>query len=124
MSVRTFLVGLLVVLSGPLGADERLSLQVSPEIAIAPAKLTIRARIAPDEENRAVVVTVESEDYYRSSEIQLDGERAPRMTLVNLIDVPAGSYQVSAVLKGPGGRERALAQSTVTIVGESGVTPQ
>lgn len=116
-----FLVGLLVASAGPLGADERLSMRVSPAVAFAPAYLTMRARIAPDERNRAVLIIAESADYYRSSEIQLDGERAPRTTLVQFGGVPGGEYQISAVLKGRGDKELALVQSTVTIVGENGL---
>lgn len=124
MSLRMFLVGLLVASAGPLSANEQLSMRVSPAVAFAPAYLTMRARIAPDERNRAVLIIAESDAYYRSSEIQLDGERAPRTTLVTFPNVPGGVYQVSAVLQGPGGALLALVQSMVTIVGENGLAMQ
>lgn len=115
------LVGLLIASPGPLGANARLSMKVSPAVAFAPANLTTRATVVPDSRNRILQVTAESDNYYRSSDIQLDGERAPRTTLVYFRSVPGGVYQVSALLKGEGGEELAFAQYDVTVV-ESGVT--
>ena len=121
MKSRMLLVGLLVASAGPLGADARLSMKVSPAVAFAPANLTLRATVVPDSRNRMLHVIAESDEYYRSSEIQLDGERAPRTTLVYFRSVPGGVYQISAMLKGAGGEELAFAQYDVNIV-ESGVS--
>jgi hypothetical protein len=121
MKFRMLLVGLLVASAGPLGADARLSMKVSPAVAFAPANLTMRATVVPDSRNRMLQIIAESDDYYRSSEIQLDGERAPRTTLVYFQSVPGGVYQVSALLKGEGGEELAFAQYDVKVV-ESGVS--
>ena len=115
------LVGLLVASAGPLGADARLTMKVSPAVAFAPANLTMRATVVPASRNRMLQVIAESGDYYRSSDIQLDGERAPRTTLVYFRSVPGGVYQVSAMLKGEGGEELAFARHDVNVV-ESGVT--
>jgi hypothetical protein len=121
MKFRMLLVGLLVASAGPLGADARLSMKVSPAVAFAPANLTMRATVVPDSRNRMLQIIAESDDYYRSSEIQLDGERAPRTTLVYFQSVPGGVYQVSALLKGESGEELAFAQYDVKVV-ESGVS--
>jgi hypothetical protein len=121
MKFRVLLVGLLVASAGPLGANARLSMKVSPAVAFAPANLTMRATIVPDSRNRMLQISAESDDYYRSSEIQLDGERAPRTTLVYFRSLPGGVYQVSALLKGERGEELAFAQYDINIV-ESGVT--
>jgi len=76
----------------------------------------MRATIAPDSRNRILQVIAESDGYYRSSEIQLDGERAPRTTLVNFKSVPGGVYEVSAMLKGAGGEELAFARHELRVV--------
>ena len=115
------LVGLVIASADPLGANARLSMKVSPAVAFAPANLTMRATILPDSRNRILQVIAESQDYYRSSEIQLDGERAPRTTLVHFKSVPGGVYEVSAMLKGEGGKELAFARYDLTVV-ESGVS--
>ena len=120
MKLRMLLVGLLVASAGSLGADARLSMKVSPAVAFAPANLTMRATVVPDSRNRTLQIIAESDGYYRSSEVQLDGERAPRTTLMYFRSVPGGVYQVRATLKGEGGQELAFAQYDVNIV-ESGV---
>ena len=115
------LVGLLIASAGPLGADAPLSIKVSPTVAFAPANLTMRTTVVPDSRNRMLQIVAESADYYRSSDIQLDGERAPRTTLVDFRSVPGGMYQISASLRGAGGDELAFARYNVTVV-ESGGT--
>ena len=113
---RIWLVAMLVASTGPLAAQSRLSMKVSPAIAFAPANLTMRATVAPDSRNRWLEIVADSEDYYRSSEIQLDGERAPRTTIVEFPSVPGGVYHVSATLKGTGGVELGYAEYAVTVV--------
>jgi hypothetical protein len=119
MKLRMLLVGLLVAAAGPLGAETRLSMKVSPAVAFAPANLTMRATVVPDSRNRMLQIVAESDDYYRSSDIQLDGERAPRTTLVYFQSVPGGVYRVSALLTGAGGEELAFTQYDINVV-ESG----
>ena len=45
-------------------------------------------------------IVAESDEYYRSSDIQLDGERSARTTLAYFNSVPSGVYKVSASLLG------------------------
>src|SRR5207237_504769 len=116
MRVRIILVGLILSLAGPLGANDKLSMKVSPAVSFAPANLVIRAVVAADDENRAIEITAESEDFYRSSEIELDGSRAPHTTMVYFRNLPGGAYEVRARLKGANGHERALVQSNVTVI--------
>ena len=120
MSVRLLLVGLLVGLAGSLGANanDRLSMKVSPAVSFAPANLVIRATVAADDDNRLIEITAESDDFYRSSEIQLEGKKAPRTTLVYFRSLPGGAYSVRATLKDASGHERALVQSNITVIGD------
>src|SRR5437870_3199692 len=78
MKIAACLGAALMIASAPLGAGERLALKVSPAVSFAPANLVVRATIEADAANRAVQVSAESIDFYRSSEIELDGENAPR----------------------------------------------
>jgi len=108
---------LLVAAASQLAAVERLKLNVSPSVAFAPANLVVRASIEPDAENRAVEVEAESSAFYRSSEIDLDGDRAPRTNTFELRDLPAGTYEVRATLMGPGEAIRATAHQEVDVMG-------
>lgn len=105
MRIAPLVLGLCVALPATLAADkeERLSLHVSPIVAIAPATVTVQARIDANDENRALAVTVESEGFSRRSQIELDGKNAPRLSVFELRDIPTGLYEVRAVLLGPHG---------------------
>lgn len=70
---------------------------------MAPAFLTIRTTIEPNEDNRRLNVVVDSGDYTTSSEIPLEGRNAARLNVIELKDVPSGLYEVSAVLIGSRG---------------------
>jgi len=101
---------------GPARAEERLALRVSPRVAFAPANLIVRATIAADKENRAIEIIADSGDFYRSSEIQLDGEQAPKTTYSEFRSVPSGAYTVRAVLKGSRGQELATTEVQFQVV--------
>jgi hypothetical protein len=81
------------------GARERLHVEASPRVSYAPSNLTIRAIIDPDDTHRAIQVVADSGEYVRSSEVQLDGARAPRVTIFEFDNVPKGVYDVTAALK-------------------------
>ena len=102
-----------------VGAKEPLSIRVSPEISIAPANLVIRTSVEPDANNRAMEVVADSDGFYRSSAVQLEGDRAPKTTTFEFRSLPPGEYEVTAVLIGADGQRRALARAHVNVV-ESG----
>jgi hypothetical protein len=113
-----FLGFLLCATAMPVGAGvpDRLTIRVSPAVAFAPANLVVRASIAASADNRRVEIVAESEDFYRSSEIQLDGERAPRTTVFEFRSLPPGTYEVKAVLRGSGGDERAAVRQQINVI--------
>jgi hypothetical protein len=86
--------------ASPTSSDELLAMRVS---AYAPGSLTIRLTARPDAQNRTLVVSAESRDFYRSSEIQLDGEGAPHTTVVELRGLPTDMYEVTGILVGTTG---------------------
>jgi len=104
----------------PLGAGERMTLKVSPAVAFAPANLVVRATITADADNRAVEIVAESNDFYRSSQIQLEGDRAPRTFSIEYPNVPGGSYEITSVLANSTGRERAVVHQTAHVVPPGG----
>jgi len=117
MKVRATMVGLLVagwVL--PLGAGEKLTMRVSPEVSFAPAHLIVRTMIDSDKANRAIEIIAESSDFYRSSVIELDGDRAPRTSEVEFRSLPGGQYDVSATLIDASGEPRAYERRQVQVL--------
>ena len=117
MMVRAILFGVLLLTSTlPLGAGERMTLRVSPSVSFAPANLIVRAQIEADAENRAVEIVAESVDFYRSSEIQLDGDKAPRTNTFEFRSLPPGTYEVKATLLGAGGSARASVRSQINVI--------
>lgn len=115
MKSRILLCGMLVLVAMPVGTrtGERLAMQVSPAVSFAPAELTVRMTIESNASNRFLEITAESDDFYRSSEIPLDGAKAPRSTRMAFRSLPGGVYTVRAVLKGA--NEQLLAQTRQAI---------
>jgi hypothetical protein len=123
MKAKSVLLALLISAAAlPAGAREhdRLALRVSPSISFAPANLMVRATIPADPENRAVEITAESPEFYRSSEIQLDGDRAPRTSMFEFRSLPPGSYEVTAILRGSSGEQRATVSQQVNVIATAG----
>jgi hypothetical protein len=102
------------------GAGQPMALRVSPRVATEPATLLVSVTVEPHADNRALQICVDSEGYYRSSLIQLDGGDAPRSTTSSFPNVPGGDHVVRAVLFGPGGKQRASDTSTVRVVSRWG----
>src|SRR6185436_3410758 len=123
MKLSTAFLGILVCASAiPAGAgqQERLAMRVSPAVCFAPANLVVRATIATDPDNRSVEIVAESEDFYRASEIQLDGDRAPRTTVFEFRSLPPGTYEVKARLLGTNGQRAAIRQQVNVIASGAG----
>jgi hypothetical protein len=103
---RFFLIAVLftlVAVAPSLKGSQRVAIRVSPAVAMEPALLTIRATVEPNDENRKLSLTLESEGYATSSDIPLEGRNSARLNVVEIRDVPSGLYEVRAVLSGPSG---------------------
>jgi len=100
----------------PPGPAKRLSVRVSPRVALAPATLVIDAVAERDAANRSLQIEVDSSDYHRSSLIQLDGDDAARTNTVRYDAVPGGTYEVRATLLGADGAQRAEIVEQVRIL--------
>ena len=122
MKLRASLLGILLMTATlPAGAGEKLTLKVSPAVAFAPANLVVRAMVEADAHNRAIAIIAESENFYRSSEIQLDGDRAPRTSTFEFRSLPSGTYEVRAILIGADGEQRAANRQAINVIsGASG----
>jgi hypothetical protein len=114
--VRTILCGLMLATTGSVGAGEKMTLRASPEVSFAPANLTVRLSIEADPDNRAIEIVIDSPDFYRSSRIELEGDRAPRTSVVQYRGVPSGNYIITARLVGQDGESRAYMRRGVDVI--------
>jgi len=117
MKLGLGLVGILMVAAMcPTGAGERMIMKVTPAVAFAPANLVVRAVVEADADNRGIAVIAESEDFYRSSEIQLDGDHAPRINTFEFRSLPPGNYSVKAMLMGRDSEPRLTLRQQVNVM--------
>ena len=99
-------------------ADE-LTLRMTPRFVSAPGFLRSLIRVAPNDANRVLRVEIDSEGYYRSSDIQLDGASAPMSHFVDWKDVPAGKYDLKVSVIGPSGDARAVRSLNFQVLGSA-----
>ena len=101
------------------GAPAPMTVRVSPRTAMAPAAIRVEIAVAADDDNRMLRVVAESDDFYRASEIQIDGPAGPRVRWIDFRSLPSGTYEVSATLTGIRGR-RAMSSHVVEILPSAG----
>jgi hypothetical protein len=115
MRIFGLLFGLFVVTSPPLFAGAWLAVQ-APTMMLAPGHLVVQTVVEPDSANRAIQVIAESPDWYRSSEVELDGGTAPRKNTFEFKDLPSGTYEIHVTLLGSDGQQRALVVRKVEVI--------
>ena len=96
-------------------ASEPLSLRVTPNVSSAPSTVTVRAYVEPKADNRRLRIEAESGSFYRSSEVQLDGDKAPTLTEFRLKSLPKGQYTVSATLFDAMGEQTVVRRTAIVL---------
>jgi hypothetical protein len=112
--------GLLVSTVLPVDGGDKLNLAATPAKSLAPSTVTVRVRIEPNADNRALTVVVDSGQFYRSSDIPLNGEAAQRLVHLQYPNLPGGEYGVYGVLTDQYGRRRAMASQLIEIISTLG----
>jgi hypothetical protein len=100
----------------PAHGGEPLKLTVTPFQSFAPATVRVRARIEPNAENRILTIVADGQAFYRSSDIPLEGELAPKTVELNFSNLPGGEYEVYAVLRDSVGRQRAFLRQRTRVI--------
>jgi len=109
-------IGWLLVSATSITGGGHLSMTVSPTQAFAPSLVRVHLRIEPSADNRALEVIAESDEFYRSSEIPLDGDHAPAAVNLEFPSLPEGNYRVVGILKDGAGHDRSIAHERVRII--------
>ena len=116
MSLRPWLFGLSLAATMAVSATEGVSIRVTPPKSFAPATVIIRASIEPNANNRAMVVVADSDSFYRSSVMQLEGDRGPKTTTLEFHGLPPGEYHVTASVIDANGQRTAVAGTHVEVI--------
>lgn len=87
------------------------SVSISPVVAFAGADMKIVVRVQPEAGNRRLQLSVDGATFYASTERQLDGVDGARAHTFNLQELPAGDYQIVAVLEGNDGLRSRITRS-------------
>jgi hypothetical protein len=76
--VRTLLIVSLGVLVAPVAhGEEALTIDITPQVCLEGANVRVTVRVDPDPDNRLLLIEADSASFFRSSEIQPSGDRAP-----------------------------------------------
>ena len=111
---------LVVTAISAVDADEGLKMNISPLQALAPVNLRVSVRVEPHADNRVLTIVADGGDFYRSSEIPLEGDRAPRVFIIEYPSLPGGEYQIKSALVNSMGRERAVVHRTAHVLATGG----
>jgi hypothetical protein len=114
-NARCFFVAGILFAVAPLGSTESVKISVSPAQSIGPANLHIRVTVEPNAMNRALGVAAESEDYVRSSEVALEGDRGPRTVIFEFRSVPSGHYEIRGGVGDASGHEVATTRQNAFV---------
>lgn len=83
-----------------LAAENEVTVRVPSMVSHSTGAIRVLVRIPRDADNRVLRVTLDSGAFYRSSDVPLDGDRAPQSHTLTWPALPVGSYEVTIQLVG------------------------
>jgi hypothetical protein len=116
MRVTLLLCAVFAMTTAGANGGEQLKVSASPIVSFAPSTVRVQVRIVPSDENRGLEIVAESDDFYRSSQVQLDGDLSPAAIMFEFRELPGGDYQVYGILTDSAGHRRAIAQQKIKVV--------
>jgi hypothetical protein len=97
-------------------ADEAISITVRPSVATYRGSAQLKVLVARDDKNRVLTWEVDGPSYYRSSTMELDGASAPRSYFFTMRELPAGEFEVRAIVR-RADNSTVMDRSTIRVVG-------
>jgi hypothetical protein len=95
-----------------------LILAVTPTFAFAPgATFRAKVQVQPQAENRLLVIELDGENYFRSTEFALAGASGPKTTWLDIPNVPPGDYILTAAVIDSVGKIRIAEHREVHVMG-------
>jgi hypothetical protein len=86
----------LASLAPTLPAKSVVQIRMRGFVFVAPATVPVTIAVEPAAANRTLIVEADSDNYFRSSAVTLEGEDEKRLHLIEFKSLPAGSYTVRA----------------------------
>ena len=112
---RMAVVVLMLFLAVPLlTANDFVQLHVSPVLSER-GDMLVQVLVTRDAENQWMKVTAESESYYSSSEMELEGEYSARVKVIRFRSVPSGWYEVTGTVFDHQKHVKGLARRSVLV---------
>lgn len=87
--------------AGPTPAEKSkkpVTITIRVPTGVEPATLAATIHVEPDAANRVLRVVIESDEFYRSSDLPLDGAAASQKHTIRRSGLPKGNYCVSALV--------------------------
>jgi hypothetical protein len=72
--------------------------------------------VEPHPDHRYLRVIADSGGFYRSSQVELNGDRAQRTTMIEFRNVPGGEYTVRGTLIDVSGQEVGRVERTAVVI--------
>jgi hypothetical protein len=99
--VRTAILAAVMLVCGTLlaPASAIVEIRVRGHYYAAPATVPVVVAVEPRAGNRTLVIEADGDEYFRSSEIELDGEKEKRLHSIEFRSLPAGAYILRAEVR-------------------------
>jgi hypothetical protein len=111
-----FLLFVVLFACSTVRANDYLDMVASPSKSMAPATIRVRLKVEPMTDNRVLDVVADSGEFYRLSEVSLDGASAPRTITVEFSGLPGGTYVLHGELRTQNGERRASVFQEITVL--------
>ena len=118
-TVRAALILAIFVTSIRADADNVISIKVRPSVTQARGNARLHVVVARNEKNRTLTWEVDGPSFYRSSTFELDGASSPRSFVFMVRELPAGEFEVRAIVK-RNDSSVVTDRSTITVIGGPG----
>lgn len=107
-----------LAMAGLHAAASRVTLEVYPRVAMAPAALKLTAKVEPQAKNRLLAVVLDCERFYDSTSFELEGAMAAKTYQLRLIEgIPEGPCRAQAFVFDDQGKMTSSTPVDVSIVG-------
>lgn len=97
-------VGLVLMLPRVTNSADRVGFTLSSTVMNVFGELHATIRVAPNEENRLLRVSLDGPLYFASTDVQLDGAASARVHDMWWRSLPAGEYSITAMVQAADGR--------------------